>query len=131
MSLEDRIEDEMVVDTESILDDNFDRANELFRIFQDGSIDLTDELSDASWRDKVLAYLLGQQYAHVAGKVDSPSLPYNYFYSRFEVDDSTVRKYMGQLQDDLIVKKYGEDDEWTLVTDNLPEALNRIEGLES
>lgn len=126
MGLKDRIEDEMIVDTESILEDNFEEANQLFRIFQDGTIDIDDEYGDRPWKEKILIHLIGRQYAFEADKVETPSLPYEFFYARVDVDKSTVRKYMNKLADELIVTKTEEDDEWKLVADNLPEALNRI-----
>lgn len=131
MGLKDRIEDEMIVDTESILEDNFEEANQLFRIFQDGTIDISDDYEDNTWKDRLLIHLIGRQYAFVADKVNTPSLPYDFFYARVDVDKSTVRKYMNKLADDLIVTKTEEDEEWKLVTDNLPEALDRIEAPEA
>jgi hypothetical protein len=130
MGLEDRIEDEMVVDTESFFEEYFDQASELFRIFENGSIDIKNEFEDAPWRERVLIHLIGQRYAYEGGKVDKPTLPYDYFYSRVEVDDSTVRACMNELDDDLIVEKDEESNEWMLIPDNLPTALSRIEGLE-
>lgn len=131
MGLKDRIEDEMVVDTVSILEDNFEEANQLFRIFQDGTIDISDDYGDNTWKDRILIHLVGRQYAFEADKVSSPSLPYDFFYARVDMDKSTVRKYMNNLADDLIVTKTEEDEEWKLVTDNLPEALERIEAPET
>lgn len=126
MSLKDRIEDEMVVDTESILEDSFEEASQLFRIFKDGTIDISDGYEDNSWKDKLLIQLIGRRYAFEADKVDSPSLPYEFFYARVEVDESTVRRYMNDLADDQIVTKTEEDDDWRLVTDNLSAALDRV-----
>lgn len=126
MSLKDRIEDEMVVDTESILEDSFEEASQLFRIFKDGTIAISDEYEDNSWKDKLLIQLIGRRYAFEADKVDSPSLPYEFFYARVEVDESTVRRYMNDLVDDQIVTKTEEDDDWRLVTDNLSAALDRV-----
>lgn len=130
MSLEDKINEEMVVAAESFLEEYFDQANKLFRIFEDGSVDIKDEFQDAPWRERVLIHLIGQRYAYEGGRAESPTLPYDYFYARLEVDDSTVRAYMNELDDDLIVEKDDESNEWKLVPDNLPKALSRIEGSE-
>ena len=129
MGLEDKINEEMVVDAESVLEQYFDQANKLFRIFGDGGIDIEDEFEAASWRERVLIHLIGQRYAYEGGRVESPTLSYDYFYARLDVDDSTVREYMNNLKDDLIVKKDEETKEWKLIPDNIPEALSRIEGL--
>lgn len=130
MALEDKINDEMVVDAESFLEEYFDQASELFRIFEDGSVDIKDDFEDAAWRERILIHLIGQRYAYDGGRAEAPSLPYDYFYARLEVDGSTVRAYMNDLDDDLIVEKDNETDEWKLVPDNLPKALSRIEGVE-
>jgi hypothetical protein len=129
MGLEDKINEEMVVDTESILDQNFEKASNIFRIFGDGSIDIEDEFEDAPWRERVLIYLIGQRYAYEGSRAESPTLAYDYFYARLDVDDSTVREYMNDLKDNLIVKKDEETNEWKLIPDNIPEALSRIEGV--
>ncbi len=130
MGLEEKINNEMVVDVESVLEEYFDQSSELFRIFGDGSVDIKNEFEDAPWRERVLIHLIGQRYAYEGGKAEKPTLPYNYFYARLEVDDSTVRAYMNDLDDDLIVEKNEESNEWGLVPDSLPEALSRIEGLQ-
>lgn len=130
MGLEDKINDEMVVDAESFLEEHFDQASELFRIFEDGNVDIKDDFEDATWRERILIHLIGQMYAYEGGRAEKPTLPYDYFYARLDVDDSTVRSYMNELDDDLIVKKDDESGEWKLVPDNLPKALSRIEGLE-
>lgn len=129
MGLEERIEEEMVVDTESILEEHFDEANQMFRIFGDGTIDVEEAFEDASWREKVLIHLIGRLYSYEGGQVETPTLSYEYFYARVDVDESTVRNYMNNLSDDLIVRKNEESGEWKIVPDNLPEALSRIEGL--
>lgn len=130
MSLEDRINDEMVVDAESFLEEHFDEAKQLFRIFDNGAIDVRDEYDEAPWRERILIHLIGQRYAYEGGKVNSPTLPYEYFYARVDVDDSTVRKYVNELDDDLIVEKDEETGEWKIVPDNLPKALSNIEGVD-
>lgn len=129
MGLEDRIKDEMVVDTESILEEHFDIAKELFRIFKNGSVNVRDDFEDAPWKERILIYLIGQRYAFEAGKAETPTLSYAYFYARSDAGESTVRTYITGLQDDLIVEKDEENGEWKLVPDNLPKALSRIEGL--
>jgi hypothetical protein len=129
MGLKERINDEMVVDAESFLEEYFEQSNKLFRIFEDGSVAIKEEFKDASWREQILIYIIGQRYAYEGGKAEKPTLPYNYFYARLEVDDSTVRAYVNEIEDDMIVEKDEESKEWMLVPDNLPKALSRIEGL--
>lgn len=129
MGLKDRINDEMVVDAESVLDEHFEQGAKLFRIFEDGSIDIEDDFKDAPWREHVLIYLIGQRYAFEGDRVEKPTLAYEFFYGRIDKDDSTIRAYMNELDDDLLVKKHEDSGEWQLVPDNLPQALANIEGL--
>jgi hypothetical protein len=129
MGLEDRINDEMVVDTESILEEHFDTAKGLFHIFKNGSVNVRDDFESAPWKEQILIHLIGQRYAFEAGKAETSTLSYAYFYARSDAGESTVRTYITGLQDDLIVEKDEENGEWKLVPDNLPKALSRIEGL--
>lgn len=129
MNLKERINDEMVVDAESFLEEYFEDANQLFRIFENGAIDIRDEFEDAPWRERILIHLIAQRYAYEGGKVDSPTLPYGYFYARVDVDESTVRNYVNELNNDLIVEKVDDNGEWKIVPDNLPKALSEIEGV--
>lgn len=130
MGLEERINEEMVVDAESFLEEYFDEVRELFRIFEDGSIDVKEKYDKVAWREQVLIHLIGRRYAFEGGKADTPTLPYNYFYARLDVDDSTVRAHMNELDEELIVEKDDESGEWKLVPDNLPKALSRIESVD-
>jgi len=128
MGLEDRINEEIVADPESFLESHFNEAAEMFRIFQDGSIGLRADFEDAPWRERVLIHLIGRCYAFEGGKADTPTLPYDYFYSKADVDESTIRKYMNGLNDEHIVEKDSESGEWKLIGESLPKALNRIKG---
>ena len=130
MGLKDRIEEEMVVDTESVLEEHFDDANQLFRIFQNGTIAIEDSYKDAPWKEKILIYFVGRQYAFEGGQAENPTLPYDFFYGKFDLDNSTIRAYMNDLKDDNVVQKSEESNEWELLVDNLPEALSRIEGVD-
>jgi len=129
MSLEDKINEKMLVDAESFLEEYFDQANQLFRIFEDGSIDIKSDFENAAWKERILIHLIGQRYAYEGGQADLPTLSYDYFYARLDVDDSTVRSHMNELSDDLMIEKDGHAGEWKLVPDNLPKALSRIGGL--
>lgn len=130
MGLKDKINEEMVVDAESYLDRYFDQANELFRILEDGTVDITEEFKNASWREQVLIYLIGQRYAYEGDRTEKPSLPYDYFYARFDVDESTIRAYMNELKDESIVEKSEESNDWVIIPSNLSSAFLKIEGLE-
>lgn len=130
MGLEDRINDEMVVDGESFLEEYFDDAKQLFRIFQDGSLDVREDFAEAPWKEQMLIHLIGRRYAFEAGKADSPTLAYSYFYARLDVGESTIRHHMNELQEEHIVEKDEETGEWMLVPESLPKSLSRIEGFD-
>ncbi len=129
MGLEERINDEMVVDAESFLEEHFEEAGRLFRIFENGNVDIKNDFVEAPWKERVLIYLIARKYAFVGNQVDSPTLPYEYFYARIDKDKSTIRRYMNELEDELVVEKDPESGEWRLISDSLPKALHRIEGL--
>lgn len=121
----------MVVDVESILDEEFDRASQVFRIYEDGTIAVKEDYQDAPWREQVLIHFIGRQYAAVGGKVNSSLISYDYLYARFDKDDSTIRRYIGELEDESLVEKDQESGDWRLVLERLPNVLDRIEGDDS
>lgn len=127
MELGDRVSDQMVVDAESRLEEHFEEASQLFRILDNGNILIEDGFRDVSWQDKTLIHLIGRRYAFEGGEVESPALPYGYFYSRFDIDNSAIRHHMNGLQDDSVVKKEEESGEWRIVAAKIGEVLDRIE----
>jgi hypothetical protein len=125
MSLQDRIEEEMVVSTESILEDQFDRANELFDIFEDNTVAITEKYSEVDAKEQILIYLIAQQYLEEADRTDSSALPNEYFYERIDKDDSTIRHYCGDLEDEKLLRTT-EEGERELVVEQMPAAIDRI-----
>jgi len=127
MGLAERVSDRMVVDTESRLEEHFEEVNHLFQILGNGSILIEEEFSDASCQEKILIHLIGRRYAFEGDEVKSPTLPYGYFYSRFDIDKSSIRHHMNGLENDLMVEKENESGEWGIIPAKIGEALNRIE----
>lgn len=127
MGLEDRIEEEMVVDSESVLEEEFDRAAEIIKILDDGAVELRHEYRELPPKERMLAYLVGRVYAAETNRADSPALPYEFFYKLIDLDNSTIRKYAGQLEDEGLVTTGEEQGEKQLVVENLPRILDRIE----
>lgn len=121
---------EMLIGTESILEEHFEDASQMFRIYENGVIDVREEFKDTPWQEQILIHLIGQRYAYEAEKVDSPTLPDEHFSHEVDVDDSTVRAYVEELGDERIVDKDEATGEWKLVLDNLPRALSHIEGID-
>lgn len=126
MGLEDRISDEMVRDAESILDDQFERANQHLSLTESGEV--VPEADDGRWKDRLFLELIGRRYACKAGLVQTPSCVYDEIYELVSKDESTVRKYVNELQDDWLVSKSEDSGEWQAVVRRLPEALDRVEG---
>lgn len=125
MGLKDRIEEKMVVDSDDILDEEFDRANKVIRVLQDGSVQLERDYREMDTENQILAYLIGKRYAFEADRVDEPSTRYDYFYDSIQADDSTIRHKMNDLEDENIVEK-DENDKWSLVVDSIDIALDRL-----
>lgn len=127
MELSDRIKEEMYVDTESLLEDEFERAKELFDIYEDNTIALIDDVADLDPLERILSHLVAQQYIAEANEDEDPSLPYDYFYERIDRGDSTVRNYFGDLVDHGLVVKAEGQGEHELVVERLGDVLGRIE----
>ncbi|MCJ0618163.1 hypothetical protein JZX76_01055, partial [Haloarcula hispanica] len=68
MGLEERIQEEMYVDAESLLEDEFDRAKRLFDIYDDNTVAIADEFADADAKTEILVRLTAQQYVAEANE---------------------------------------------------------------
>jgi hypothetical protein len=123
--VKDRIREEMVADSESILEECFERANQNLTLTEDGEV--VPDTRDSEWRTRLLIELVGRQYAQRAELVESPGCTYDEMYGLVSVDDSTVRNAMNSLRDEGVVSKNEESEEWQVVTRRLPDVLDRIE----
>lgn len=125
MSLGDDIREQFKADAESILEDNLHRANGLFKYHEDGSIQLADEVRNASGKVQVLVYLIARRLMYEAADAESTSLSNEYFYDKFDVADSSVRGYLMKLRDPQLIRT--EAGEHEVVVENLPQAFDLIE----
>lgn len=126
MSLEDEIQDRLVADTESILQDNLDRVENLFQLHSDGTINIDEEYREVDPKLRVLIYLIAQRFAHEGDLKDEDTLETGFFYARIDRKDSTIRNYLKSLREDGLVSKEGQSD-YRIVVENLPEAIDRIQ----
>lgn len=126
MDLGERVAEEMYVDTESILEEEFDRAKDLYDIYGDNKVVLDDRISEASPQARIITHLLAQQYVSVANEDEGPTLSYDYFYERFDKDDSTIRHYFGDLVNEGLVKKTEEQGHHSLVIERTSDVIDRI-----
>lgn len=128
MTLEDRINDEMVADTESLLDAEFDRVNKYVTILEDGSV-LVEKGENLSWRGELLLLMAGREYAAQVDRVDEAGVEYEFLYSRLDAGESTIRTHMSEMVDSGYVRKDEESGRWRLVPDRLSAALDYVEEL--
>lgn len=127
MGIEDRIKDEMFVSTESILENQMDRAKKLFTLHDSGSIAVKPAYADSNLKEQLLIHLIGQQYLYYANETDSAALLNEYFYQLFDKDESTIRHHFTDLQDDGLVKSVHSNGRGReLVVEQLESALNQI-----
>lgn len=127
MGLEDRIKDEMYVDTESLLEEQFERAKELYDIYEDNTIALADDVEELDPTERILTRLVAQHYIAEADDEEAAALSYDYFYERIDKGDSTVRNYFSDLVGEGLVVKAEEQGEHELVVERLGDAIDRIE----
>lgn len=126
MGLEERINEEMYVDTESILDDEFDRAKNLFEIYEDNTVVIDDAFKTVGAKDRILIHLIAWQYIAKADAEATAALPYDYFYGRLDKGNSTIRNHVTGFVDEGVVRKT-EDGNYEVVVERLADALDRIE----
>jgi hypothetical protein len=125
MTLEDKIQDRLVTDDESILESNLEAVEQLFQLHEDGTINIQPPYRAVSEKMQILIYLIGQRYAFEGGLADSDQVNSEYFYERIDKSDRTVRNYLQDLRDPGLAAKEGQGSH-RLIAENLPDALDRI-----
>lgn len=126
MSLEDEIQNRLIADTESILENNLGRVENLFQFHQDGTIDLHDDCRDLGPADQMLVYLIAYRYAEEGGLVEEDTIETEFFYERIDRKERTVREHLQSLRESGLATKEGRSTH-RLIVENLPKALNRLE----
>ncbi|MBX0287961.1 hypothetical protein EGH22_16635 [Halomicroarcula sp. F28] len=130
MSLEDKIQETLVTDTETVLESKLEEIGEFLQLHQDGTIVIEGEYRDVDTECQILIYLIGQRYAKEGNLADSDTLSSSYFYERFEDSDRTVRDRLQDLRESGLITKEGQS-EHCLVAENLPDSIERIQEGES
>lgn len=125
MSLEDKIKDQFLADTESILEDSLEALDGWFRFHSDGTTNLSPEIRELSAKNQMLVYLIAERYASEADLAENSGLDNNFFYSRFSQKEGTIRNYQKALRDEGLIQTEGGTHEITV--ENLPKAIQRIE----
>ncbi|WP_066411382.1 hypothetical protein [Halorubrum aethiopicum] len=126
MSLEDEIQDRLVADSESILQNNLDRVEELFQLHSDGTIDISEKYRDVGPENRMLIYLIAQRFAKEGSIADEDTIDSEYFYKRIDRKERTIRDYLQNLREVGLATKKGRSDH-RLIVENLPDALDRLE----
>lgn len=125
-SLEEEIQNRFVVDEGSVIESNLNRVDGLFELYEDGTIVVDDEYRNGDAKTQILIYLIGQRFAEVGGISGEDTLSTDYFYEKIDKSDRTVRDYLQELREAGLTTKEGQSTH-RLVTENLPDALDRIE----
>lgn len=126
MSLEDEIQNRLVADTESILQNNLDRVEKLFQLHEDGTVNISEEYRGVDPENEMLIYLVAQRFAKEGNLDDEDTLTTDFFYERFDRSDRTIRDYLQDLREEGLIKKEGQSNH-RIIVENLPKALDRIE----
>lgn len=126
MSLKDKIQDQLVADTDSILEEHLDAVKQLFKLHKDGSIDLSPDARELSPESQMLVYLIANRYAFEGELTDSTDIETEFFYDRFSAKNATIRGYQKRLRDEGFIRKTGKSTH-ELTLENLPRALERLE----
>ncbi|MFC6719171.1 hypothetical protein ACFQGT_02645 [Natrialbaceae archaeon GCM10025810] len=126
MALKDKIQDQMVTDHETILESEFDRVEKLFRLHEDGTINLEGQYRSLDTKSQMLIYFIGQRFAYEGELAEEDTLTSSFFYDRIDKSDRTIRNYLQDLREEGYIKKEGQS-EHCLIAENLPNALDQIE----
>lgn len=126
MSLKDKIQEELVTDTETVLESRIDEIGDFLQLHQDGTIVIESEYRDVDIESQILTYLIGQRYAKEGGLAESDTLSSSYFYDRFDASDRTVRDRLQDLRESGLITKEGQSNH-CLVAENLPDCIEHIQ----
>jgi len=126
MSLEDEIQDRLVADTESILQNNLDRVEDFFQLHEDGTINISEEYRDVGPENRMLIYFIAQRFAKEGNIAEEDTVASEFFYERVDRKDRTIRDYLQNLREAGLATKEGRSDH-RLIVENLPDALDRLE----
>lgn len=126
MSLEEEIQDRLVADAESILQDNLNQVEDLFQLHSDGTININGRYRDVGPETQMLIYLVAQRFAKEGNLTDEDTLKTDFFYERINRKERTIRDYLQSLREDGMVTKVGRSSH-RLIVENLPDTLDRIE----
>lgn len=126
MSLKEKIQDRLVADTESILEEHLGKLGDLFTLHQDGAIDLSPEVRELSAKTQMLLYLIAQRYAYEGDLAESAEIETEFFYDRFGKEDATIRGYQKDLRDRGLIRKTGQSTHEVTV-ENLPRSLELVQ----
>lgn len=129
MSLEDRIKEELVTDTATVLEAHLDDVKGFLEIHQDGTVVIANDYREIDAENQILIYLIGQRYAHEADLADSDTLSTNFFYEKFDASDRTVRNWLQSLRETGLASKKKQS-EHRIVVENIPDTIKRIENNE-
>jgi len=130
MSLEDKIQEELVTDAETVLESEIDEVSEFFHLHQDGTIVIESEYREIDTKRRILIYIIGQRYVKEGDLAESDTLSSSYFYHRFDGSDRTIRNRLQDLREDGLITKDGQSDH-RLVMENLPDSIDYIQQSES
>jgi len=125
MNLEDEIQDRLVADTESILQNNLDQVEELFRLHRDGTIDISEKYRDVGPANRMLIYLIAQRFSKEGNIADEDTVDSEFFYERIDRKERTIRDYLQNLREAGLATKESRSSH-RLVVENLPDALERL-----
>lgn len=125
-SLEDEIQDRFVVDSDSVIESNLNRVDGLFELYEDGTIVIEESYRDLEPHVMILIYFIGQRFAEVGDISEGDILTTQFFYEKIDKGERRIREYLQDLREDGLLLKEGQSSN-RLVTENLPDALTRIE----
>lgn len=126
MGIKEWVEDELVSDFETAIEENQDRIKKLLLLRKSGRIELKEEYRKADPEKKILIYLIGQKLANIADIQESDILESKYFYKRLDKADRTVRDKLQTLREKGLIEspKQGKH---RLIPEKIPQSIDYIE----
>lgn len=126
MSLEDRIKEKFLTDTQEILEAHLEDVDGMFRFHEDGKTEILDDYREISPINQTMLFLIAERYKKEAGLTENDTVSNKDLYQMFpDKSDSTVRNYVMNLRREGLCRD--SDDGIRFVVERLPDAIERIE----
>ena len=102
--LKRRIKEEMTINYKNILEKNFDFANKMIKVSEDGRTDIIISDKDIIIEDQILLYLIGKLYAKEVGYIEHGEATRIELLTELGISENSIGPILSRLKDKGMIK---------------------------